>query len=146
MKTIHDVLKAELRDIPNDYICCSVCGGYFSPDHFRKAGEDRQSRTNCTSCYNLPWEDMQKLKEETKQLVKSNSYKNKKIRELLRAESESITVEDMIEKLSKLPAGSRLLVTQEGYYADGKLGDIHDPEPMEDYPGYYSIGHSSQNY
>jgi hypothetical protein len=146
MKIIHDLLRAELREVPDDYDRCTVCGEYFPPDQFKNPGEERRSRTNCTSCYNRPWEEMQGLKAQTQLLIERNRFRNEKIVKQLKAREYSISVEEMIENLSKLPAGSRLLVTQDGYYADGEFGMIYGPEELEDYSGYFSIGHSSQNY
>lgn len=63
-----------------------------------------------------------------------------------------ITVEDMIAALSALPAGSRLVVTESGYYSYGEFADIMLPEvytPENDLtPGapIYRIGHSHQSY
>lgn len=66
-----------------------------------------------------------------------------------------ITVEDMIAALSALPAGSRLVVTESGYYCYGELASVCLPEAyvMEsDEAGLssgdvvYRLGHSHQSY
>lgn len=64
---------------------------------------------------------------------------------------EGVTVEEMIARLQKLPAGSRVVMTQEGYYAAGRFADLHD-EPIlvqsvrhEGEVPVYSLGNSEQS-
>lgn len=67
--------------------------------------------------------------------------------------AEMIGVEDMIAALKELPAGSKLCVRQEGFYALGKFADINLPEAItvtdevtKEQVVVYSIGNSDQNY
>lgn len=64
-----------------------------------------------------------------------------------------ISVEEMIESLKKLPAGSMLCLTQEGHYAQSSFGDISLPCPIllseeknEREMTVFAIGHSDQRY
>lgn len=67
--------------------------------------------------------------------------------------AEMIDVEDMIAALKKLPAGAKLCVRQDGFYAQGQFGDINLPEAIivtdkdtHEQVFVYSIGESEQNY
>lgn len=149
MKTVIDIKTLSLIQVPATWIQCSVCGVYHSPSEYRKPDQEKQSRTNCTSCYNMQWDDMQDLKQRTADRFKSREYKA--VADYLKTgmtyKRNSISVEDMIYMLQKLPANSRLIMTQGGYYADGVLADIHDPviDKTIDDVTYYAIGHSSQD-
>lgn len=150
MKTVVDSYTFKHILVPTQWIQCSVCGQYHSPASYRNPGEERQSRTNCEICYNLPYDEFKQAREKYEQTKKSELYRTsaKQLQIKIDYASNSISVEDMISALQQLPAGSRLVITQEGYYAQGKFGDIFYPE-SEGMVGdqlYYSIGHSSQNY
>ena len=149
MKTVIDINSFEHIKVPEQWIACSVCGEYHSPASYRKKGEESQSRTNCESCYNMPYQEMKELGDFVAKRKKSELYRTsaKQLQIKIDYASNSISVEDMISALQQLPAGSRLVITQEGYYAQGKFGDIFYPE-SEGMVGdklYFSIGHSSQN-
>ena len=66
----------------------------------------------------------------------------------------TITVQEMIEALSKLPSDAELVVTESGYYSYGEFANIMLPEVYtvgedEDIPAgtqVYRIGHSHQSY
>ena len=60
----------------------------------------------------------------------------------------SIPVESLILALINIPAGSRIIVTQGGYYAEGNLAVAFLPEKEKEINGigYYTVGHSFQNY
>jgi hypothetical protein len=67
----------------------------------------------------------------------------------------TITVQEMIEALSKLPLDAELVVTESGYYCYGEFANIMLPEVYtvegedEDMPAgsqVYRIGHSHQSY
>ena len=60
----------------------------------------------------------------------------------------SIPVESLILALINIPAGSRIIVTQRGYYAEGDLATAFLPEKEKEINGigYYSVGHSLQTY
>lgn len=136
-----------IQEVPDDWIRCLVSGEFRPQDEFVTDG---RWRTNCKRTYELPTVDMHNLSAETK-LVK-NSEEFKKLQSFLQKEKafeqNSISVKEMIKHLQSLPEGSRLIMTQEGYYADGKFANIFVPEPKEQVNGvqYYTIGHSSQNY
>ena len=150
MRTVIDIKTFEHIQIPKNWIACSVCGEYHSPESYRKLDEIRQSRTNCTKCYNLPYEQFKELKLLTEKKKKSQLYRvyGEQLKTKIEYAENSISVGDMIAALQQLPAGARLVMTQEGYYADGKLAGIFCPESegMVGDVEYYSIGHSSQNY
>jgi len=64
-----------------------------------------------------------------------------------------ISVEDMIEALQKLPAGSMLCLTQQGHYAQSDFGDIFLPSPVvlseektERELTVFAVGDSDQRY
>ena len=65
----------EIIDVPDNYIRCSVCGKYEPIESFIKEGDTFQSRTNCITCYSLPFKDMQELKESVKALYNTLEYK-----------------------------------------------------------------------
>ena len=150
MKTVIDIKTFNLINVPEQWIQCSVCGVYHSPAEYRKPDQDYQSRTNCTSCYEMPYEAFKSLARITAETMKTPQYKatQKELKTRIACKKNSISVEDMIASLQLLPPNSRLIVTQEGYYADGEFADIFDPslEKTIGDVGYYSIGHSSQNY
>lgn len=89
----------EIIEVPDDYIRCSVCGKWHEPSQYRNDDENFQSRTNCTSCHNLPYEHMKKLKEETKEFFKSYEYKNKsrKLNNLIYVSNNISTKEELIQ-------------------------------------------------
>ena len=70
--------------------------------------------------------------------------------------SNSISVKDMIEALSKLNPDDLLVVTQEGYYADSGIASINTPVLVSEMDNFlnnngtkerfFTIGHSVQNY
>lgn len=150
MKTVIDICSFEHISVPENWIECSVCGEYHPPESYRKNDEEKQSRTNCVSCYNMPFQEMKDLEEFVAKRKKSELYRIsvKQFQTKINYISNSISVEDMIAALQQLPTGARLVVTQEGYYAQGKLGDIFTPqdEGIVGDQQYFSIGHSYQNY
>ena len=150
MKTVIDIKTMTLIQVPDQWIQCSVCGEYHSPAAYRKPDQEKQSRTNCTSCYEMQWNDMKALEQQTFDIMKSWAYTNvrNKLKMVIAYKRNSISVEYMIAELQKLPANSRLVMTQEGFYAEGSLADIAYPELDNtiDDVAYYAIGHSSQNY
>jgi len=150
MKTVIAIKTLSPIKVPQEWIQCSVCGEYSSPTEYRKPDQENQSRTNCTSCYEMQWNDMKALQQRTADIMKSWQYINvcNELKMGVTYKRSSISVEDMIYMLQKLPANSRLIMTQEGYYANGSLADIHDPviDKTIDDIIYYAIGHSSQTY
>ena len=69
----------------------------------------------------------------------------------------AITVKEMIEALSKLPPGAKLVVTESGYYSYGEFASAMLPElyiaesadselGIEPGGAVYRIGHSHQSY
>jgi hypothetical protein len=69
----------------------------------------------------------------------------------------AITVKEMIEALSKLPPGAKLVVTETGYYsyqefAECMLPELYTAESKDEDLGIeeggvvYRIGHSHQSY
>jgi hypothetical protein len=69
----------------------------------------------------------------------------------------AITVKDMIEALSKLPPGAKLVMTEAGYYSYSEFAECMLPElyiveskdedlGVEAGGAVYRIGHSRQSY
>ena len=69
----------------------------------------------------------------------------------------AITVKQMIEALSKLPPGAKLVMTESGYYSYGEFAECMLPElytaeyadvamGIEAGGAVYRIGHSHQSY
>jgi hypothetical protein len=69
----------------------------------------------------------------------------------------AITVKDMIEALSKLPPGAKLVMTESGYYSYTEFAECMLPElyiaeskdedlGIEEGGAVYRIGHSHQSY
>lgn len=145
-------------EVPDDYIQCSVCGVWKDPIAYRNTGEERQSRTNCEVCYNMPYEEMKVLKEETNLVFRESLYQTvlRRAKELNRETqrqnekfASSIPVQELIEILQKLPADSRIAITQEGFYSECEFAEIfEEPEEIETINNtrIFAIGNSSQNY
>lgn len=134
--------------VPNDWIMCSIFKEYRHPDEFKRDG--KIVRTNCYESYIMPSAEMDDLQLINDSIVGSNEFqtlRQRLINEKFYKEN-SIPVEEMIEHLKNLPKGCRLVITQEGYYSEGKLANIFSPEYENIVEGieYFSIGHSSQNY
>lgn len=136
----------QLREIPEDYKCCSVCGIHFPVTSFNNDNSSTPTRTNCKGCYESPqsdWNERIQKKQSAQMSEEAKKYlKEKKI------EGVSVSVEELISQLQKLPKDSKIVMTQDGYYACGDFADIHTPIPLEGYEdiNVYKIGHSSQNY
>jgi hypothetical protein len=73
MKYVIELL--EIKQVPKNFIGCSVCGKFKDPSEYRKPDHKHQSRTNCIDCYNMGWDEMQKLKKEIEKLKKSHEYR-----------------------------------------------------------------------
>lgn len=121
-----------------------VRGLFKEPLSFKNEGETRQSRTNCRTCYEAPsesWSEIKKTVESHRAAREAILSKREKTAALVGA---SVPVEELIKSLKKLPKGSRVLITQSGYYAVGEFSDIGTtPEKVAE--SFYSIGHSSQS-
>lgn len=141
-----------IKEVPMDWIRCSVSGEYRPAIEFMTDGV--QTRTNCTRTKGLSLEDMEKESEQTKKIQNGPGFQHlaKTLSMTNSAFEYSIPVSEMIEQLQKIQQAdptARVLMTQNGYYADGKFADIHYPEKQLDGVdgiSYYSIGNSSQNY
>jgi len=149
-KRVMSVKTCEPIDIPENYICCSVCGSWEHPHMFTKREDGVQDRTNCKACYEAPQESWKEIQANKQDTINSLRYQLN-LEKLLESKTymgNSISVEQMIKALKKLPKGSRLFVGQEGYYAEGKFGSIYEPISKKVIEGinYFEIGYSSQNY
>ena len=149
MKII-DIRTVEVIDVPDDYICCSICGVYHPKSEYMKDNETTQSRTNCSSCYKTDIEKWEEIKTNVENTKKTRKYQTVK-RELddkLQYFGNSISVQEMIDYLLELAPTDRIFIGQEGYYAEGKFADIFKPEFKKSYDNvhFYEIGYSSQNY
>lgn len=151
MKTVFDLHSISMIEVPYDYKECSVCGKWCEGDSFKKEDEEAQSRSNCRDCYMMPWEDMKKLKIMTLEKYKSAAVRNFLSREIEKRNffHNSISVQEMIEALQSLPKDARLYMKQDGYYSEGKFGEIFMPEQDTavkiDGIEYFAIGYSSQS-
>ena len=129
MKKVVELL--EITEVPVNHIECSVCGLFRPPESYRREGESHQSRTNCEICYNLKMEDFEEVKDRVARM--KSSSKRKSIERKLKRENTylgmSLTKEELIEALEKLPDGARVVITQSGYYSDCELASFYsEPE------------------
>lgn len=138
--------KVLVHEVPDSYIRCSVTGTFLPQEEFMRDGV--VVRTNGEASYHMPTEEFQSTSERTKLIKMSREfrYAQEELNAEKYVEEAAISVEEMITALQKLPAGSRLIVTQDGYYADGGIADIFTPEASRQYANTFVIGHSSQNY
>jgi len=68
--------KPEIVDVPEDYVCCSVCHQYHPMTSYNNKNSSKAyDRTNCYNCYMLPFEDMKALDKKTELIFKSEEYK-----------------------------------------------------------------------
>lgn len=137
-----------ISNVQDHFLRCSISGEFRPLSEFETNGV--RTRTNCERTYRMPTEDMQKLSEQTKAVMQSLQFKKlaQKLQHEQAFRDSSISVKALIAQLHALPEDAHIVITQEGYYADGQLAEIHEPElrlKTED-TAYYSIGHSSQNY
>jgi len=147
IEDLDDNLLAVIQDVPESWRECSVTGEWRPKEEFMKDGV--LVRTNCEKSYNMSSDEMTTRNSKTNEFKKSVQYKNavKRLEFTCDLNENSISVKDMIESLSELLANNpnaRLVVTQAGYYADGKIASINTPELLVE--GFYSIGHSNQKY
>jgi len=125
-----EVVNIETLEIINyddDVYECSVCGFYFTSESFKNEDQERQSRTNCVSCYHMEFEDMKALKIKTKERKKSYEY-CKALRDhskKLQFESECISTEKLIKMLQELPKNSKIHITDFEFY-DKIQKDVND--------------------
>ena len=56
-----------------------------------------------------------------------------------------MTVQEMLDALSKLPKDAELIITESGYYSDCDYTEAYEPEQYQD-TNKYVIGHSHQSY
>lgn len=137
-----------IQNVPDNYLRCSVSGEFRPVEEFETNGV--RSRTNCERTFKMPYEEMQALTAQTKQQMQSIGFKKllNKLTTQITFRDNSIAVKDLIAQLQELPDNARIVITQEGYYADGQLAEIHEPDIVRKTESelYYSIGHSAQNY
>lgn len=62
-------------EVPDDYIRCTVCGKWYPIQAYNNENLNIQKRTNCKSCYELPFDDMKELKEKTESLYQTIEFK-----------------------------------------------------------------------
>jgi hypothetical protein len=146
----------QIAEVPDDYIRCSISGEFRPRSEFCDEN-GIQTRTNCTSTYLAKHADNVVLSARTADIMHKMPFKSL-ASQLSRArslEAMSVPIADMIATLLDLQSknpNTRLVMTQNGYYADGDLADIYTvPELLAKVPAcgevdYYSLGSSSQNY
>ena len=98
----------EIIEVPDSHRECSVCGIFYEESEYKNVGENYISRTNCSSCWNLKSEEFKALKEKTEDTVKNSKVRKQKFYELTLFNN-SISVEEMIQSLLKLPKKSRFI-------------------------------------
>lgn len=143
MKKVVEIDQFKMID-PNAVHECSVCALYKPRADF---GTPR-SRLNCQSCYETPKAQWDVMKEDILKRTPTGDVLRKELfLEENPVHESGIKVEDMIKALQNLPPGSTVVMTQSGYYSEGKFASINLPEKVKDdtYQNIYSIGHSSQN-
>lgn len=151
MKKVIDLISVSIVEVPDNYIKCSICEGYYPPEDFRKPEQTKQTRTNCTECYEIDSKEWEKIEARVKAVKNSLAYK--KLEYDMNTEAlyfgNSISVAELIESLQQLAPTDRVFIGQDGYYAEGIFADIGlDMNHKMSIKGvkFYSIGHSSQNY
>jgi len=136
--------------VPDNWLQCSISFEYRPPEEFRNEGDQFQTRTNCTRTYKMRMAEMEALITSVREIISGDKYKSlaNYFAEKNSYMGASISVQEMIDELLKLNPSDRLLVTQDGYYAEGDLACVFEPELKKtiDSVNFYSIGHSSQNY
>ena len=152
-------LEVRERQHKDGYIC-SICHLEKPLSSYCKEDSTTRSRTNCFECYNLPYEEMKNLDARNKEIIKSVAFKqfleNVSAYEIF--SSIGINAHELAKKLLELPEGSRVCVTQDGYYSDGLFASCFHPqfvgeenripkiEGLPEITDLFTIGHSSQNY
>lgn len=143
----------QIMEVPDDYIRCSISGELRPKSEFcNDAGV--QTRTNCVRTYFVPTARNAVQSVNTATLMAGPVFKKLQAQlveeQALLANSQPIG--DLIAALRKLQAqnpAARILMSQEGYYAEGRFADLY-PEPQHYAKSqgvcFYSLGHSSQNY
>ena len=100
----------EIVDVPEDYKCCSVCGEY-KPVYDYKNNDGDIYRTNCKSCYELPYNDMIAKKQAVKSML--DLPENKKIVSLLYKKiyilNNAITKQEIIARMMEILEQTRAL-------------------------------------
>lgn len=147
--------------VPKSFIKCSICGIYKRRGMYAKDGLDEspQDRTNCDVCYHVDHKEWDKIKAAVKEAEDNPPEEAKLEMVQIKINENSVAVEDLIESLQGLPNGSRIVIEQDGYYAEGKFAQIYMPQKVkpEDVTEkakdvncesieLYSIGRSYQNY
>ena len=94
-----------IEEIPVNWIMCSVSGEFRPPEEFMRDGV--QCRTNCYRTFMMPFEEMNALKEQTREIFLSSAYrfKYRELREIVEKQEllkSSISIQDMIAKLQEI--------------------------------------------
>lgn len=156
MKLIVNVidLVPAIMEVPDDYIQCSVSGEYRPHSEFCDE-TGKQDRTNCIGTYQLSTLEFNELRGKGITVMKGKIYRDlvNKLHKSVSYRDSSQSVDDVITMLMTLKEkepNCRIVFTQEGYYADGRLASLYDtPEhayDLIDGTKVFSIGHSCQNY
>ncbi|QHS09057.1 hypothetical protein [Sinimarinibacterium sp. NLF-5-8] len=152
MKKVINIIDGipKIDTVPDDYIECSVSGEYRPPAEFQRDG--KMVRTNCLRTFNLPDQFFAAEKKRTAIVKASREYLRlaRQLEDQTNQLSASMPVEDLIAALQALPAGSRVCIEQDGYYAHGAFACLYEKpqevsgsalnEPL------FSLGQSSQPY
>ena len=149
----------KIIDIDPDLVQkCSICGRYKKKYHSDVRKLDLTSddysyiqyrfMTNCNQCFDTSSGEWPSIRAEVARIEHSSEHVKlvNQINLINLVLGNSMPVDELIAALQALPSGSRVLIGQSGYYADGRFADIYKPElyecPVEN---VYSIGFSSQS-
>lgn len=108
MKTVVHIVEGQVvrAEVPKDWICCSVFGEYRPPEEFRNEGQDKQSRTNCTRAYLMPFDEMQLVSALTKKLQRSVDKMTLELYHEMQDKTAGIAIADYIALLQSFAASN----------------------------------------
>lgn len=121
---------------------CSVCLRFKPKDSYTQPN----LRTNCYECYTTPSSEWDKLRADALLAESNPSQEARRFKKMKEIEEVSISVEEMIEALKQLPAGSRLIMSESGYYSTSEYAEIYLPQKVKNAEGLdiFEIGSSNQ--
>lgn len=154
--------KLCIIETPIGWMQCSVSRDWYPPKEFQD-DQGRQVRTNCRATYEM--EGMAEFKKKCEAIWDATDNDSRAIRDHYRRieadlslqsciRDSGYTVGELLDMLQKLPKDARVIMTQDGYYAEGILAYMQPPtrfmQHHKDFDCFgaevYVIGHSSQNY
>jgi hypothetical protein len=142
----------ELVRVSNQAVECEACGKWKSEKtEFPK--ERQFPYMYCLECLESSTpKEIDESRRNLNILKKSNEYydKTEPHRFTIGLQDYSVAVSELRRYLDSLPPDARIVVTQEGYYAEGKFCDVCFPDKPEfklpDETPIYVLANSSQHY